>query len=72
MYDGLTLPNYLAGVADSDLFGSLAFVCLILILTSLHRRWRDQLWHRLLTFICLTTVVVMELVGSYYANLPPA
>lgn len=66
------MEGYLAVVADSNLFGALALLSLVLILTGLRRGFRESLLHRALTFVVLMTVVVMELAGSYYANLSPA
>ncbi|UVM35990.1 hypothetical protein LOY36_28015 [Pseudomonas sp. B21-019] len=66
------IEGYLAVVADSNLFGALALLSLVLILTGLRRGFRESLLHRVLTFVVLMTVVLMELTGSYYANLSPA
>ncbi|URM29098.1 hypothetical protein LLY42_05635 [Pseudomonas frederiksbergensis] len=66
------MEGYLAVIADSNLFGALALLCLVLILTGLRRGFRESLLHRGLTLVVLMAVVVMELAGSYYANLSQA
>lgn len=68
----IEIEGYLAGVADSDLFGSLAMLCLVLLLTALHRGIRESHLHRALMFIALAIVVAMQVVGSYYGNMNPA
>lgn len=66
------IEGYLAVVADSNLFGALALLCLVLILTGLRRGFRESLLHRALTVVVLMTIVVMEIAGSDYANVNPA
>ncbi|MGF6490990.1 hypothetical protein [Pseudomonas frederiksbergensis] len=66
------LEMYLAGLADSDLFGSFALLALILALTGLHPgSWNSKIY-RLLTFITLMSFVMMHSVGTYYLNQSPA
>lgn len=64
----LELQNYLAGLADSNLFGSLAILCLIALLLNLSPRQRNLRWVRVLTFACLASVVLLHGVGTYYMN----
>ncbi|EJN20570.1 hypothetical protein EI534_09410 [Pseudomonas frederiksbergensis] len=66
------MEGYLAGVADSDLFGSLALLCLVLLLTALHRGMRQSRLHRTLMFVALASIVAIQVAGSYYGNLDPA
>ena len=66
------MEGYLAEVADSDLFGCLALLSLVLLVTALHREVRASWLHRSLTFIVLATVVAMHVAGSWYGNLRPA
>ncbi|WP_347902757.1 hypothetical protein [Pseudomonas purpurea] len=72
----ITLPDelrfYLMVVADSILFGGLAFLSLLLIVSGLSRTLRESWLHRGLTFMVLATLIAMELVGSWYANVSPA
>ena len=64
----LELKNYLAGLADSNLFGSLAILCLLALLLNLSPRQRNLRWVRVLTFACLLSVVLLHGVGTYYMN----
>lgn len=64
----LELKNYLAGLADSNLFGSLAILCLLALLLNLSERRRNTLWVRVLTLACLLGVVLLHGVGTYYMN----
>lgn len=64
----LELKNYLAGLADSNLFGSLAILCLFALLLNLGERQRNTRWVRLLTFGCLLVVVLLHGVGTYCMN----
>ncbi|MGF6490991.1 lysylphosphatidylglycerol synthetase-like protein (DUF2156 family) [Pseudomonas frederiksbergensis] len=63
---------YLGVVADSLFFGCLALLCLLLAVSGISSRIRNNWIHRFLTFVCLMSIPVIELIGSYYANLPPA
>lgn len=62
------LKNYLAGLADSNLFASLAILCLLALLLNLRQRWRNTVWVRALTLACLLGVVVLHGVGTYCMN----
>lgn len=64
----LELKNYLAGLADSNLFGSLAILCLLALLLNLSERRRNTVWVRVLTLVCLLSVVLLHGVGTYYMN----
>ncbi|WP_248740383.1 hypothetical protein [Pseudomonas sp. MWU12-2029] len=66
------MQGYLAGVADSDLFGCLAFLSLILCLTALSRRARQSSWHRFLTYFVLASVVAIHGAGTWFGNVKPA
>ncbi|ANI63273.1 heme A synthase [Pseudomonas sp. PvR086] len=66
------MSGYLAVLADSDLFGTLAILSLILALTGLRNKSRNSKLHRLLTFIVLMAIPVMHGIGTYFLNLPPA
>ncbi|NER61567.1 hypothetical protein G3435_19665 [Pseudomonas sp. MAFF212428] len=65
----LELKNYLAGLADSNLFGSLAILCLLALLLNLSEPRRNTLWVRVLTLACLLGVVLLHGVGTYYMNI---
>lgn len=64
----LELKNYLAGLADSNLFGSLSILCLLALLLNLSERRRNTLWVRVLTLACLLGVVLLHGVGTYCMN----
>lgn len=66
------MKMYLTGLADSDLFGSFAFMALILALTGLRVANRNSKLHRTLTFITLMGFAVMHGIGTYFLNQPPA
>ncbi|MGF6314878.1 hypothetical protein [Pseudomonas frederiksbergensis] len=68
----MDLQGYLAVVADSDLFGCLALVSLMLLFTALSRRIRESGRHRLLTYIVLACVVAIQGAGTWYGNSNPA
>jgi len=68
----MSLQGYLAGVADSDLFGCLAILSLVLLLTASHRAARHSRLHRALTLSVLAAVVAIHGFGSWYGNLRPA
>jgi asparagine N-glycosylation enzyme membrane subunit Stt3 len=70
--DAMSLQGYLAGVADSDLFGCLALLSLVLLLTASHRAARNSRLHRALTLSVLAAVVAIHGLGSWYGNLRPA
>ncbi|MHC8359284.1 hypothetical protein ACYZUA_02990 [Pseudomonas sp. LS2P72] len=66
------LEMYLAGLADSDLFGSFALLALILALIGLFPRSWNSKAYRMLVFITLMGFVMMHGVGSYFLNQSPA
>jgi hypothetical protein len=68
----MSLKSYLAILADSDLFGALAIICFVVAISGLFVGVRDSNWHRALAFLCLMSIPMLEAVGSYFANLPPA
>ena len=68
----MSFDVYLAVLADSDLFGTLAIFCFFAAIGNLFVRVRNSKWHRVFTFLCLVSITLLEVVGSYYANLPPA
>ncbi|CAI8808262.1 Permease [Pseudomonas chlororaphis] len=68
----MDLKGYLAVLADSDLFGVLAIVCFFVAIGGLFAGIRNSKGHRALVFLCLMSVPLLEAVGSYFANLPPA
>ncbi|MCU1718967.1 hypothetical protein [Pseudomonas sp. 5P_3.1_Bac2] len=68
----MSLKSYLAVLADSDLFGALATICFVVAMSGLFAGIRNAKWYRALVFLCLMSIPLLELVGSYFANLPPA
>jgi hypothetical protein len=63
---------YLAFIADSDLFGGIAILSFLLIVTAISKRLRQSWLHRALMFTVLISLVAIEISGGYYASLPPA
>ena len=63
---------YLAFIADSDLFGGIAILSLLLIVTAISKRLRQSWLHRALTFSVLVVLVAIEMAGAYYSSLPVA
>jgi hypothetical protein len=63
---------YLAFIADNDLFGGIAILSLLLIVTAISKRLRQSWLHRALMFMVLISLVAIEISGGYYASLPPA
>lgn len=70
--DVMNFQSYLVLVADSDLFGCLALLSLVLLLTASHRAARNSRIHRALTLSVLAAVVAIHGLGSWYGNLRPA
>lgn len=66
------MRKYLMFVADSDLFGGLAILSLLLIVTAVSRRLRQSWLHRALSFMVLVSLVVMEFAGTCYSSVNPA
>ncbi|KAA0988543.1 hypothetical protein FQ192_15945 [Pseudomonas sp. ANT_J12] len=66
------MRGYLMYVADSDLFGGLAILSLLLVVTAISRRLRQSRLHRALTFMVLISLVAIEVAGSCYSSVSPA
>jgi predicted histidine transporter YuiF (NhaC family) len=66
------MREYLMVVADSNLFGGLAILSLLLIVTALNRRLRQSWLHRALSFMVLVSLVVIEIAGTCYSSVSPA
>jgi hypothetical protein len=66
------LRRYLMYVADSDLFGGLAMLSLLLVLTAISPRLRQSRLHRALSFMVLVSLVAMEVAGTCYSSVNPA
>ena len=63
---------YLRFIADSNLFGGIAIVSFLLIVTAISKRLRQSWLHRALTFMVLISLVAIEIAGSCYSSVPPA
>lgn len=63
---------YLMFIADSNLFGGIAFLSFMLIVTAISKRLRQSWLHRALTFMVLVSLVTIEIAGGYYSSVPPA
>ena len=66
------MREYLMVVADSNLFGGLAILSFLLIVTAISKRLRQSWLHRALTFMVLISLVAIEIAGSCYSSVPPA
>lgn len=63
---------YLMFIADSNLFGGIAILSFLLIVTAISKRLRQSWLHRALTFMVLISLVAIEIAGSCYSSVPPA
>ncbi|TBW10175.1 hypothetical protein E0E52_03955 [Azotobacter chroococcum] len=68
----MNLPDYLAVIADSDLFGLLAIYCFFLAITGLFEKPRNTRIYRVLAFCGLLIMPVLHAVGTYFLNQAPA
>lgn len=66
------MRGYLMYVADSNLFGGLAILSLLLVVTAISRRLRQSRLHRALTFMILVSLVAIEVAGTCYSSVSPA
>lgn len=68
----MDMKNYLTVVADSDLFGTLAFISLVVALIGLYRPVREHKAYKIVVFICLLFMPILHVIGSYYLSQPAA
>lgn len=66
------MRSYLIFMIDSDLFGSIAILSFLLLVTAISKRLRQSWLHRALTFSVLVVLVAIEIAGAYYSSLPVA
>ncbi len=66
------LPGYLAVLANSDLFGSLAALSLVVALLGLSERLRQTRLYQGLVFACMLFMPILFLIGVLYLNKRPA
>ncbi|MBK5549021.1 MULTISPECIES: hypothetical protein [unclassified Pseudomonas] len=66
------MRGYLMYVADSDLFGGLAIVSLLLVISAISQRLRQSRLHRGLTLMVLISLVAIEVAGTCYSSVRPA
>ena len=64
--------GYLAALADSDLFGTIAILCGVIALLGLIRRVREGLTYRVVSFLLLMSIFALHALGSYYLSTNPA
>ncbi|MDS0861796.1 hypothetical protein NUV25_29225 [Burkholderia pseudomultivorans] len=57
-------------IADSDLFGTLALVCLLVAVAGLFSRVRDSRFYFPAVFVCLLFIPVLHAIGSYFLSQP--
>lgn len=68
----MTLKDYFASVADSDLFGLLAIVCLLVAFLGCFAKFRRSKLHRVMMYVCVLIVPIIHLLGTYFLNQAPA
>lgn len=66
------MRSYLIFMIDSDLFGSIAILSFLLLVTAISKRLRQSWLHRALMFSVLVALVAIEIAGAYYSSLPVA
>lgn len=66
------MRTYLIFMVDSDLFGSIAILSFLLLVTAISKRLRQSRLHRTLTYTVLVSLVAIEMAGAYYSSLPVA
>ncbi|KWZ34581.1 hypothetical protein CFB52_004595 [Burkholderia sp. AU18528] len=57
-------------IADSDLFGTLATVCLVVAVAGLFSTVRRSRFYFPAVFACLLFMPLMHAIGSYFLSLP--
>ncbi|KVD48609.1 hypothetical protein WS61_07245 [Burkholderia sp. ABCPW 11] len=57
-------------IADSDLFGTLATICLVVAVAGLFSAVRRSMFYFLAVFACLLFMPLMHAIGSYFLSLP--
>lgn len=68
----MTIKDYFASVADSDLFGLLAIVCLLVAFLGCFERFRRSTFHKVMMYVCVLIVPAIHLLGTYFLNQAPA
>jgi len=64
------MPAYLSTLADSDLFGSLALLSIVVAMAGLFRGIRSSKLYFPATFICLLFMPILHALGSYFLSKP--
>lgn len=57
-------------LADSDLFGTLATLCLLVAVAGLFSKVRRSRFYFPIVFACLLFMPVLHAIGSYFLSLP--
>jgi len=60
--------GYLMVFADSDIFGWLAIICLVVALLGLFKNARKRKAHKTMMYLCVLIVPVIHIAGTYYLN----
>lgn len=68
----MTIQGYFASVADSDLFGLLAIICVLVAALGISRNIRAKRAHKVMMYVCVLIVPVIHIIGTYYLNQTPA
>jgi uncharacterized membrane protein len=68
----MTFGGYLASLADSDLFGTLAIICFLVAVSGLSRRMRENKVHKVMVYLCVLIVPALHAIGTYFLNQTPA
>lgn len=72
IHSSMNLSDYLAIVADSDLFGLLAIYCFIVATIGLFEKIRNTRKYHVLAFCGLMTIPVLHTIETYFLNQAPA
>lgn len=66
------MAGYLAVLADSDLFATMALISLAVALTGISKTARNSRLYPVIVFLCLLFMPALYGIGTYLLNLPPA
>lgn len=68
----MTVEGYFANVADSDFFGVLAIVCVLVAVCGLFPKVRARRIHKVMMYLCVLLIPLIHAIGTYFLNLPHA
>jgi NhaP-type Na+/H+ or K+/H+ antiporter len=64
------MQAYLSSLADSDLFGTLATISLMVAASGLFKKVRRSRLYFPVAFVCLLFMPALHAIGSYYLSQP--